>query len=104
MRISEQEIELIKSTFKGNEHLLKMLRKIFLPEIEPDAPIGQNIDLWMTVPVSQMTPDQAIINITARNQLIQHVETQLLQLKLLAETNAKTLEEVKEQLKKDSAK
>jgi len=104
MRFKEGEIELIKSVFKDNEELLKTLRKIFLPEITADAPLGQNIDLWMTIPVGQMSEQQAIINLVARNQLIQHIESQLLQLKRLANTDAKTLEEAREQLKKDSTK
>lgn len=104
MRISGQEIELIKQTFKGNEQLLKLMRKIFLPEVTANAPLGQQIDLWMTIPLGQMSTEQAIINLTARNQLIQHIESQLLQLKILAETDAKTLEEAKEALKKDSNK
>ena len=104
MRIKEEEIEMIKAAFKGNEKLLKILRKIFLPEITADAPLGQNIDLWMTIPVNQMSEQQAIINLVARNQLIQHIETQLLQLRILAETDARTLEKAREALKKDSAK
>lgn len=104
MRIKEEEIDMIKSAFKGNEKLLKVLRKIFLPEITADAPLGQNIDLWMTIPVGQLTEQQAIVNLLARNQLIQHVESQLLQLRILAETDAKTLEEARESLKKDSSK
>lgn len=104
MRITPEEIDLIKSTFKGNKKLLKLLRKIFLPEIEADAPLGQNIDLWMTTPIQNMSTTQAIINLTARNQLIQHVESQLLQFNILAETDVKTLAEAREKLKKDSNK
>lgn len=104
MRIKPEEVDMIKSAFKGNETLLKVLRKVFLPELSPDTPLGQQIDLWMTVPLQNLDPDQAMINIIARNQLIQHVEAQLLQLKILAETDAKTLEEAREALKKDSNK
>jgi hypothetical protein len=104
MRFKEGEIELIKAVFKDNEILLKTLRKIFLPEITADAPLGQNIDLWMTIPVGQMSEQQAIINLVARTQLIQHIESQLLQLKILANTDVKTLEEAREQIKKDSTK
>lgn len=104
MRISEIEVDLIKKTFKDNEKLLKLLRKIFLPELDPDTPLGQNIDLWMTVPIGQMTSDQAVINILARNQLINHIEQQLIQLNILANTDAKSLAEVKEQMRKNSTK
>jgi hypothetical protein len=102
MRITPEEIELIKSTFRGNEKLLKLLRKVFLPEISADAPLGEQIDLWMTIPVEGTDRDK--INIIARKQLIQHLEQSLVQLKVLAETQAKTLEEVQEQIKKDSNK
>lgn len=104
MRFKEDEIELIKSVFKDNEKLLKTLRKVFLPEVMPYAPLGQNIDLWMTIPVGQMTEQQAVVNLMARNSLIQHIESQLLQLRILADTDAKTLDEVREKLKKDSTK
>jgi hypothetical protein len=102
MRITPEEIELIKSTFRGNEKLLKLLRKIFLPEISVDAPLGDQIDLWMTIPVEGTDRDK--INIIARKQLIQHLEQSLVQLKVLAETEAKTLEEIREKVKKDSNK
>lgn len=85
MRITEAEMEVIRSTFRGNETLLKLLRKIFLPEIDPAAPIGQIIDLWMTMDVKNLLPEQAMVRLIARNELITHVEQQLLQLKVLSE-------------------
>lgn len=104
MRITEEEIALLKSTFRDNERLLKVLRKIFLPEIQSDAPLGQNIDLWMTVPVKDYTPEQVMINMLARNQLIQHLENSLIQINTLANTDAKTPEELEEARKKNSNK
>ncbi len=103
-RITEEEIEILKGMFKDNDKLLKVFRKIFLPEVTPDAPLGENIDLWMTTPIKDMNAEQALINITARNHLIQHVEQSLMQLKVLANTDAKTLDEVQAQIKKDSNK
>ena len=104
MRFTDSELDLIRRTFKGNETLLKLLRKVFLPEIDPDAPLGQIIDLWMTVPVNQLPPDQAIVNLLARNQLIMHIEQQLMQLQKLAEMSEETEEEKRERIKKDSVK
>lgn len=104
MRITEEEISLIKKTFKDNDKLLKLLRKIFLPEINADAPLNENIDLWLTVPIEQIPPENAVTQILARNQVIKHIEMQLFQLDLLANTDAKTLDEVRENLRKDSAK
>jgi len=104
MRFTQEEIDIIKSSFKGNEKLLKLLRKVFLPELDPDAPLGQQIDLWMTVPVKELDPQHAMVNILARNHLISHIEQQLISLSVLANTDSKTMEEVKEALKKDSSK
>lgn len=94
MRFSKEELALIKSAFKGNTDLLKLMRKVFLPELDPTAPLGQIIDLWMTVPVKEMTAEQAQVNILARNSLIMHVEQQLLQLQALAEMGEMTVADV----------
>jgi len=94
MRFTNEELALIKATFKGNTDLLKLMRKVFLPEIDPKAPLGQMIDLWMTVPVKEMTAEQAQVNILARNSLIMHVEQQLLQLQALAEMDNMTISDI----------
>ncbi len=56
---------------------LKVLRKTFLPELEPDAPIHQVIDLWMTIEIKDKTPDEAMPHITARELLIGYLDQQL---------------------------
>lgn len=104
MRITDAELQLIKSTFADNESLLKLLRKIFLPELTADAPLSQNIDLWMTVPVDQLLPEQALVNIKARNLVITHLEQCLQNLKFLAGAKEESVEETKERLQRDSAK
>jgi hypothetical protein len=104
MRISDSELQLIKNTFAGNTDLLKLLRKVFLPELSAKAPLGQNIDLWMTVNLENLTPEQALINLKARNSLIQHVEMQLQMLSILAGQKDETVEQTKARLKKDSSK
>jgi len=104
MRITDLELQLIKSTFAGNEELLMLLRKIFLPELDPAIPLGQNIDLWMTVKIDDLDPEQAIINLKARNTVIQHIEQQLLSLKLLAGMKEESVEETKKRLQQDSSK
>lgn len=104
MRITPTELSLIRNTFKGNEELLRMMRKIFLPELDPYTPLGQNIDLWMTIKVEDMTPEQAVINLKARNTLIQHLDQQLLVLKTLAESDEETPEQAVTRMKKNSSK
>lgn len=104
MRITDAELEIIKALFAENEPALKLMRKIFLPELDPTTPIGQNIDLWMTIKVEDMSPEEALINIKARNTLISHVEQQLMQLKTLAGMKKESVEETKNRLLKDSSK
>lgn len=104
MRITDEELNLIKTTFAENDTLLKLIRKIFLPELSAYAPIGQNFDLWMTLKIEDISPEEALINIKARNILISHVEPCLLQLKLLAGKKTESVEQTKEKLKKDSSK
>ena len=104
MRISDTELQVLKTTFAGNDALLKLLRKVFLPELDPKAPLGQQIDLYMTLKIDDMSMEQAIINLKARNILISHIEQQLMMLKLLAGQTEETVEMTKERLKKDSAK
>ena len=84
MRFSPEELEMLRGAFKGNDRLLKLLRKVFLPEIDPYAPLGQVVDLWMTIDLRQQTPETAYVNLMARNTLITHVEQQLLQIQVLA--------------------
>ena len=104
MRITSDEQALIKSTFLNNDRLLKLMRKIFLPEIDPQAPIGQVIDLWMTIKVDDMTPEQALTNLKARNMLISHVDQCLMQLFLISKLEPVTPEEAKAKLVADGSK
>lgn len=104
MRITDAELGLLKMTFAENDVLLKLMRKIFLPEIDMDAPIGSQVDLWMTLKIEDLTPEQAMINIKARNQLITHLEMCLHQIKVLAGQKSETPEQTRERLAKDSSK
>lgn len=104
MRITDEERALIKSTFLNNEPLLKLMRKMFLPELDPNAPIGQMIDLWMTISIKDMSPEDAIIKLTARNELISHVDQVLMQLWLISKLEPMTPEEVKAKMVADGNK
>lgn len=104
MRFSTEELAQIKALYSNNEEALKLLRKVFLPEISPNAPLGQNIDLWMTFKVEDLSAEEALINLKARNTLISHLEACLLQLSLLAGAKDETPEQTLERLKKNSTK
>ena len=104
MRITDEELAVIKGLFADNEEGLKVMRKIFLPEIDYTAPLGQLVDMWIPVEVDDVTPEQAIINIKARKTLIIHIESCLMQLCNLAGKKDDTVEATKKKLQQDSAK
>jgi hypothetical protein len=104
MRITDDELMILKSVFGGNDNLLKLLRKIFLPELSAATPLGENIDLWMTFPIDNMSTEEAIINLKARNSLITHLERQLMVLKVLAGSKEESVEETKKRLQQDSTR
>lgn len=104
MRITDEELAVIKGLFADNEEALKVMRKIFLPEIDYTAPLGQLVDMWIPVEVDDVTPEQAIINIKARKTLIIHIESCLMQLRNLAGKKEESVEITKKKLMQDSAK
>lgn len=104
MRITDSELELIKATYSNNTDLLKILRKVFLPEVTAESPIGQNIDLWLTLDIENLTPAEIAIKLQARNETIRHIEGCLVQLSLLAGQPNETVEQTKERLAKNSTK
>lgn len=64
------EAEYVASLFKGNEALQKVVQRLFLPTLESDVPLGQQIDLWMTVNVADKLPEIAHLQMKARASLI----------------------------------
>ncbi len=105
MRFTDEELRIIKNTFAENddalkrirkvmlqiplntldlsvlelvkkESVLKILRKSFLPTLDPDAPINQVVDLWMTVQIAEKTPDEAYPHLKAREKVICYIKQQ----------------------------
>lgn len=104
MRISDDEIKLIKALFANNEPALKLLRKMFLPELDPQAPIGQMIDLYRTIKTEERDPMAIAVDLTARNMLISHVDNVLMQFNSISKMKELTPEEAVAKAKEDSAK
>lgn len=109
MRYDDRELNLIRNTFKDRDELLKAIRKIMLgcdisetelimvrdsytkevaelftkmclPTVVGNEPIGQTIDLWMTIDVKDRSPEMADINIRARGELLKMIAKGLKQL------------------------
>lgn len=104
MVLTDERKQLLQNTFKNNEELMIALRIIFLPEYDPESPIGSQIDLWLNVEIDNLTNEEAIINIKARNLFLKHMEGGLIKLKQLADATELTPTELKEKMKKDSSK
>lgn len=104
MRITDSELAIIKGLFAENDDALKLMRKVFLPEYDPNAPLNQIIDLWLSVNFEDKTPDEKIVLIEARSQVIKHIEACLSQLKFLAGTKEESVEATKARLFKNSNK
>ena len=105
--LSKREEEIIRATFKDNNELIKILRKILLPNaLDPELPIeefGQDIWLfdtdWKNVPVEQIKS-----MVQGRQESIKFVIGGLLKLKILANTPHPSEEDEKERARKDSSK
>lgn len=72
--LSSDEAKQIETTFKSPE-LRKLVRKLLLPELERNIPIGQTIDLWMTLQHTERTPFS--VSVEARHHLIDDLEIAL---------------------------
>jgi len=121
MRYGNNELGLIKNTFGENPALLLVMRKVFfqakftktdldtlkpirendaikelirktyLPEIELDTPIGQVIDLWLTVDNKDKSPEESTTALKVRARLMELIEAGL---KRLESDDTKPTEEI----------
>jgi hypothetical protein len=71
----EQEEVFMRKALSGE--VLPLLRKIFLPELDGNLPLHQEIDLWMTVKLDDKDPDLAEPHIMARMKVIEYMDEQL---------------------------
>lgn len=113
MRFSKEELDLIKMFFKeeNDNNLMNLrafffnkgelkpelkqdaiqavLKKLFYPQISLTAPIGQQIDLYMTIPLDNVLEEDRILNLEIRNRLIK-----LLKSKFREDGNTFDLDEI----------
>ena len=101
---SDAELALIKAAFADNEPLLKLLRKVFIPMHDVNAPIGQMTDMFMDFKAREIPMDELKAIIVGKQDLVQHLDRGLIILKAIAGTKTETLEETKKRLTSDSSK
>lgn len=102
--MTDEDFALIKAMFANNDANLKVLRKVFYPELSADSPIGINFDLWSQTDFTGMSPEQMVITVQARQMFIKHTEQVLNMLRTIAGSKDETPEETKKRLIQDSAK
>lgn len=72
--------EAMLNPFKENKGLQALIRKAFLPELDPEAPQHQLIDLWMSVDIKDKHVDELMPVFQARQLLIGLLDQQLKEL------------------------
>jgi UPF0288 family protein (methanogenesis marker protein 3) len=105
--INDNDIALIQSTFKDNPRLLRVLRKVLLPSIgDIELPIEEiGKDVWLTLTDWQQVPDDQVKPLVlARQEAIKFIAGGLIQLKVIAQAEEKTIADMQQRRKRDSAK
>ena len=73
---SEDE-KFVADAFAGKKELLALMRKMFLPELSREIPLGQTVDLWLTVDVKERDEAETVSQVQSRNALIGFIEKSL---------------------------
>lgn len=75
--MSEAEEVMWKKTFSDNEALSALMRKMFLPTIDGDAPIHQLVDLYMTINMENKLPEEIASLVKSRQMIVSYLDNQL---------------------------
>ena len=89
---TDKEIALAKSTFKNNEALIKLLRKVLLPTaFDPELPIEQlKDDAWMgSLDFESMAVNEVKGIVAGRQNAIKFILGGLVKLKVMANSDDK---------------
>jgi hypothetical protein len=105
--LSEEELAIIRSTFKGNDRLIKILRKIMVPSAaDLELPIEEvGSDVWMLDKDFAAIPNEEIKTIVVgRQNAIKYIFGGLIKLKVIANQTEESEQERNARRAKDSAK
>lgn len=85
--ITDDEVRLLQSTFRGNKKLINLLRKLLIPTMsDPDLPIEEvGADVYFSKREwAQIPADEAKILMVARQDAIQFIVGGLIKLNIIA--------------------
>ena len=105
--LSEEEITLIRQTFKYNPQLLRVLRKVFIPSIQdPNLPIEEmSNDVYLTGKNwDQIPAEEAKILMVARQDALKFICGGFISLKQIASMEEESEADRAARLAKDSTK
>jgi len=72
-RFTDAEITQLKSMFPDDK-TIKLLRKVFIPEITIDAPINGQENIFLGTDVETLTIEEQVINLKAAKRFIARLE------------------------------
>jgi hypothetical protein len=104
--LSAEELSLIQHTFKGNNQLIAVLRKVFLPTLsDPSLPIEKfGSDPFLRQDWAAMPHEHVKAIVLARQDAVKFIIGGLIQLKMIANQEVETEMERALRLSKDSTK
>lgn len=93
--------QVIESARKSKE-LLHVIRKTFLPTLDPKAPPHQLVDLWLTLDIKEKMYEVAYPHMLARQTLLDYLEQQLKFIETGVEVREITMEKLADIKGKDA--
>lgn len=105
--LSDEEVALIRSTFKDNPKLMAVIRKVMLPTIsDPSLPIEEisNDAFLAGLDIGAMPKEELKAIMLARQDAIKFIVGGLVKLKVFAHSREETPDEAERRRYKDSAK
>ena len=92
-RFTKPEIDQIIRAFKNNDDLLKVLRKVLLPDASWTSSLGQLVGPYLQITVDNRSAEDIALDVKAFNKVWGHIEFRLQELKSLAQAKLESPQE-----------
>jgi hypothetical protein len=77
MPLDAKDLSALQVNLIGNKSAMGVVRKTFVPELDGNAPLGQQIDLFLTIGLKDMMPDVAAIHLESIKKWRDYLDQQL---------------------------
>lgn len=105
--LTVEDLDIIRSTFKGNKRLMRVLRKIMVPSVgDTELPVEEmGNDAWLAMrDWAQVPADEAKILMVARQEALKFIFGGFIKLKMIANSTEESPMSKDVRRKMDSAK